>query len=229
MEKDYVASTAISAFLITVFALIILPNAAYAQDATFPSTTTVVFDDAENSQMIVSGDDVYFVWVDPQSQGGKPDVFFKASHDNGVTFDPPINLSDNIGFSSEPQIAVSEGRIYVVWSDDIRDIGGDNEEIFLRISSNNGVVFGSTINLSESFGRSHSPQLFAVGPTLHVVWEEEATPVSNAEIFYRRTANAGISFEPIINLSDNAGKSQNPQIDGTVNQVYVTWEDDTPG
>jgi hypothetical protein len=39
----------------------------------------------------------------------------------------------------------------------------------------------------------------------------------------------GTSFGTPINLSNNAGSSQQPQIVISGNNVYVTWFDDTPG
>jgi hypothetical protein len=41
--------------------------------------------------------------------------YFYRSTNNGASFDSTKNLSNNAGFSSDPQIAVSGKKVYVVW------------------------------------------------------------------------------------------------------------------
>jgi hypothetical protein len=57
-----------------------------------------------HQQMIVSGNNVYVVWV---NSGNDDDIFFTVSNDNGQTFvDPPTDLSKNDGNSENPQMIV---------------------------------------------------------------------------------------------------------------------------
>ena len=49
------------------------------------------------------------------------------------------------------------------------------------------------------------------------------------DIFFAASNNNGTSFGTPINLSNNTGGSFNPQIAASGNNVYVTWEDSTPG
>ena len=56
----------------------------------------------------------------------------------------------------------------------------------------------------------------------YVVWRDN-TP-GNFDIFFRASQGLGT-----INISNNTGDSQNPQIAVSGNNVYVTWFDDTPG
>jgi ethanolamine utilization microcompartment shell protein EutL len=60
--------------------------------------------------------------------------------------------------------------------------------------------------------------------SVYVVWSEQ-------DIMFKRNA---ISFDPSINLSNNAGKSSSPAIASSPaivsdNNVYVVWDDDTGG
>ena len=43
------------------------------------------------------------------------------------------------------------------------------------------------------------------------------------------STNNGTSFGTPINISNNAGNSLEPQIATSGNNVYITWEDTTPG
>ena len=49
------------------------------------------------------------------------------------------------------------------------------------------------------------------------------------DIFFAVSNNNGVSFSTPINLSNNTGFSQLPQITTSGNNVYVTWVDTTPG
>ena len=53
--------------------------------------------------------------------------------------------------------------------------------------------------------------------------------LGNIDIFFAASNNNGTSFGTPINLSNNTGCSFTPQIAASGNNVYVTWQDDTPG
>ena len=172
-------------------------------------------------QIAASGNNVYVTWVD--STPGNPDIFFAVSNNNGTSFGTPINLSNNAGSSTNPQIAASGNNVYVVWYDNTPG----NDDIFVRVSNNNGTSFGTPINLSNNAGGSLFPQIAASGNNVYVTWID-STP-GNFDIFFAASNNNGTSFGTPINLSNNAGGSFNPQIAASGNNVYVTWQGQTPG
>ena len=54
------------------------------------------------------GNNVYVVWSDTNGVKGEDrEIFFSPSDDNATTFDNPINLSNNIGNSTNPEVAAS--------------------------------------------------------------------------------------------------------------------------
>ena len=67
-------------------------------------------------QIATSGNNVYVTWQD-DTPAGNSDIFFAASNNNGTSFGTPINLSNNAGVSSFPQIATSGNNVYVTWDD----------------------------------------------------------------------------------------------------------------
>ncbi len=106
-------------------------------------------------QIVVSGNNVYVVWQD-RTNGPDSDIFFRVSHDNGETFEPFIDLSDNSGGSFNPQIAVSGNNVYVVWQD---TTNGPDDDIFFRVSHDNGETFEPFIDLSNNTGGSFDQQI----------------------------------------------------------------------
>jgi hypothetical protein len=59
-------------------------------------------------QIVVSGRDLYVIWTDAEVTATNRDIFFTSSSDVGQTFDDAQNLSNNVGLSQNPQIAVSK-------------------------------------------------------------------------------------------------------------------------
>jgi hypothetical protein len=104
-----------------------------------------------DEQIISEGNNVYVVW-----ENGTPDnfeIFFARSTDGGMTFSEPINISDNEGDSSDPQISIEGNNMYVVWLDDTPG----NRDIFFASSTDGGLTFSEPINISDNEGESIRP------------------------------------------------------------------------
>ena len=101
--------------------------------------------DSYNPHLSIIGNNVYVAWVDgTPGPYGNPDILFRRSVNDGASFGPTTNVSNNLGISTEPNMAISSNSIYIVWRDDT--LG--NEGIFFKRSVDNGATFGSTIYLS---------------------------------------------------------------------------------
>ena len=59
---------------------------------------------------------VHIVWSSGENTPGE--IFYRKSDNNGITFGKVENLSNNVGNSEEPAIAVSRNNVYIVWMDD---------------------------------------------------------------------------------------------------------------
>lgn len=91
------------------------------------------------------------------------------------------------------------------------------------------VDFAVLRNVSNSVGDSFSQQIATSGNNVYLVWYEETQ--GSFDIFFTRSIDAGFSF-PLIgasNLSNTPGRSFNPEIEISGSNVYVVWEDDSPG
>ncbi|MGD1836239.1 MAG: sialidase family protein [Nitrososphaeraceae archaeon] len=106
-------------------------------------------------QIAAEGDNVYSVWED--NTPSNPGILFSFSTENGESFSQPNDISDNIGPSLNPQMAVKGDNVYVVW----RDMVQGNNDIFISFSTNNGVSFSQPDNISNSTGNSNSPKISA--------------------------------------------------------------------
>ncbi|HLN33997.1 MAG TPA: sialidase family protein [Nitrososphaeraceae archaeon] len=174
-------------------------------------------------QMLVSGNNVYVVWEDT-SNGGDVDIFFRVSNNNGLTFNPVIDLSDNDGNSGNPQMLVSGNNIYVSWVD---HSSGANDILF-RASNNNGQNFNAFIDISDSDGSPSDQQMRVSGNNVYVLWNDRSNG-GDIDVFFRASNNNGQNFNAVINLSDNDGDSFSPQMLVSSNNVYVLWSDESNG
>ena len=173
---------------------------------------------AGEPQIVVSGNNVYIIWQNETRDDGIH-IFFARSTDNGQTFSTPIDISQNPG--SDPRIAAEGNNVYAVWQ-------GSTSDIFFAVSSNGGQIFDTPKNLSNNTGGSFNPEIAISGTNVYVIWEDD-TP-GNQDILFARSTNNGQTFStPLINISQNTGRSFSSEILAQGNSVYVVWEDDTPG
>src|SRR5215213_10565960 len=105
-----------------------------------------------------------------------------------------INLSNNTGFSSDPQITTFGSNVYVVWHDN----SSGNDDIYFSASADNGTTFNGIENLSNNDGRSDKPQIAAVGVNVYVVWRDNSS--GNDDIYFKRSSDTGNSFSIAENL-----------------------------
>ena len=139
-------------------------------------------------------------------------------------FSATKNVSNNSDYSFTPRVAVdSNGTIYLAWEDDTA--AGSN--ILFSRSTDGGATFSTPTNLSNASDYSFNPRI-AINATgsVNVVWEYETA--DNTDIMFSHSSDAGVSFTPPINLSNDPADSENEQIatDATGN-IYVVWENDS--
>ncbi|MGH9934056.1 MAG: sialidase family protein [Nitrososphaerales archaeon] len=176
-------------------------------------------------QIAVSNNNVYVIWHEIES---KNRIVLKASNDNGVTFNKETNLRiRDIGEVCCPQIAAYGNDVYVIWADSDLKLVGGHYDLHFRASHNKGITFGRTTSLTD-IARDY--QIAVSGNNVYVVWTNVLpinANIENAEAFFVRSKDKGITFENPINLSSNEGPSSNQEIAVSNNEVYVAWVDHT--
>jgi hypothetical protein len=177
-----------------------------------------------NPNVAVSGNNVYVVWED-DSAGGTEIILAKSTN-GGANFGPSRNLSNSLGESFDPRIAISGNNVYVVWVD--YSLGNSTKsDIMLIRSTNGGTNFASAENLSNSPGEASDPRIAVSKSNVYVVWEDTTPETGNSEIKFARSSDGGATFASASNLSFNNGISFDPRIAVSDRNVYVVWEDTT--
>ena len=160
-------------------------------------------------------------------------LFFIKSSDKGNNFENSIRIAHyNFG---ESQIAVNGNEVFIVW-------GGLYEkninDIYFVKSDDNGTSFTDPYTIQEKVtkpeSKVHSNKInhptnveITNNDPAYIVWQDK-TSKENQDISITNIKNDFQSTE-ILNLSNNTGISECPQIAVSKNYIYVVWEDITPG
>jgi len=97
----------------------------------------------------------------------------------------------------------------------------------LGISISQASSVPDSVNVSNTEAKSYRAQILVQDGKIYSVWTDKSP--GNADIFFSRSIDGGLSFESSINLSENEGSSAFPRIAVSGNNVYSTWYDYTPG
>jgi hypothetical protein len=172
--------------------------------------------------LAASGNILHVIWYDDRY--GNWELFYKRSTNMGVTWEADVNLTnyDNL-ISGFPSIAVFGNNVYVVW-DDSRD---GNNEIYFKQSTDQGLTWQTDTRLTDNSAYSLNPSLAVSGSVLQVVWRDSRD--GNAEIYYKRSTDGGISWEADTRLTDNPSTSANASVAVSDLLVCVVWEDSRHG
>ncbi|OGW52013.1 MAG: hypothetical protein A2Y81_04805, partial [Nitrospirae bacterium RBG_13_43_8] len=184
------------------------------------TTTTNLSNNSSSSgypAIAVDGSNIYVVWQNftPEST----EIYFKKSNNGGVTWTTTKRLTNNVGDSAYPAIAVNNSNIYVVW----HDLTSGNYEIYFKKSNNGGVTWTTNKRLTQDTGDSQFPAIAVNGSNVYIVWH------SGVGIYFKKSDDEGVTWTADKELTNNAGYSVSPVIAVDGSNIYVVWQDFTPG
>ena len=97
-------------------------------------------------------------------------------------------------------------------------------------SSSLPLIFENATNMTNNPLDSVYGQVAAWNSNVYVVWQDSTPSDSrNYDIFIKNSVNNGNTFGLTVNLSNNSGFSEHPQVAVYGNSVYAIWADDTSG
>lgn len=177
------------------------------------------FDQAEHPAIASSGQTVLVVWHGRKPGATSFDVFLRRSLDGGRSWEPAAALTASHA-AAHSAVALSGLTAQVVWGDTRSGL----TEVLTRHSSDGGASWGEERQLSA--GRraaSWVPTVEVAGEAVHVAWVD--TQDGNEEEYYRRSTDAGRTWEPARRLTRNAANSWAPSLAVAGSQVHLVWFD----
>lgn len=157
-------------------------------------------------------------------------IFLAKFSSGGSSLGPTLQVDDRSNSRViNPSIAIrANGIIYIVWAD-YRD-GSPSGNIFFTKSIDGGVTFEPSKRVNDVSASdstfTHTGLAVDDNDHIYVVWVDSRN--NNQDIYFSRSANGGISFEPNIKLNDDIGtaKQSLPSIAiSPTGQVLVSWHD----
>jgi len=166
---------------------------------------------------------VYVVWHD--ATPGTNDIYFRHSADRGATWQSAKRITFTAGHSVRPAVAAYGASVYVTWADDT----SGNYEIYFRRSGDNGATWNPVKRLTHNGGSSEYPAVAVSGANVYILWSDD-TPGNN-EIYFRRSATWGTSWEAAQKLSASSGDTTEPTIAAPVggSAVYIAGDSNYTG
>jgi hypothetical protein len=157
---------------------------------TWGSSTNLCSDsyDCHEPFMTATGADVYVV-IHEFVSTSTTKLYFRASHDGGVTWSPKLDLIPNgTKKSSYGSIAAVGNWVYVGFSNKTK---AGNWEMFLMTSSDKGATFSPAYDLSNNKGASgvfifghQEREIAASNNHVYAAWEDNDTPTKSINIFF---------------------------------------------
>jgi hypothetical protein len=97
-------------------------------------------------------------------------------------------------------------------------------------SNSLALVFENATNLTNNPMDSVYGQVAAWDNNVYMLWQDSVPPgYTNYDIFIKTSRDNGTTFGTPVNLSNNPGFSEHPQIATYDNKVYAIWADDSSG
>jgi hypothetical protein len=166
----------------------------------------------------VSGSVVHVVWYD--NRDGNQEIYYKRSIDGGSSWGAAdTRLTNNSSSSTSPSASVSGSIVHVVWND-YRD---GNQEVYYKRSTDGGISWGADTRLTNNSGTSNSPSVSVSGSVVHAVWDDNRD--GNAEIYYKRSTNGGVSWGADTRLTNGSNTSWYPSVTVSGQYVHVVWNE----
>ncbi len=177
------------------------------------------FDDAEHPAIASSEQTVLVAWQGREAGGVGVDVFVRRSLDGGASWGPAEALTASHQ-AGHPSIALSGDRAQLVWG----EARAGFTEVVTRHSADGGASWEGARQLSAGRGAaSWVPTVELAGEMVHVAWVD--TQDGNEEEYYRRSTDAGRTWEPVLRMTRNGANSWAPSLALAGSRVHLAWFD----
>jgi hypothetical protein len=166
----------------------------------------------------VSGDTIHVIWFDNKNQGSG--IYYKHSFDGGITWGMDTRLSSIPSKADLPSITCSGRNVYTTFRDSSTGTIISN---FLR-STNSGISWEPEFSLGDYFWW---PSITSQNKNVYVALNDNQP--GNSEVYFRHSNDNGVNWDPVVQISNAAGRSEDPTIAASGNVVNIAWNDKRSG
>ena len=187
---------------------------------------------AERGALAADGDTLYAVWTtrasyDHENPSGRRILYFRVNDAAGASgaWGPTVRLSKQKGRVDPPSVAVSSGRVYVVWTD------ANTGDVRLAVSKDDGStwkrhVLGKARGL-DTGGEGHLglTSVGAAGSNVGVAWLATRDGAVRGAV----STNGGRRWRPVVTLASGGGGANggSPSVAGRGKRLAFAWTTST--
>jgi hypothetical protein len=142
-------------------------------------------------------------------------------------WEPDVRLTNDtsrsgLSISNAWCIASGGDTVHVVWYDK-RD---GNFEVYYKRSTDAGLSWGQDARLTNDTAGSFTPSVAASGSLVHIAWTDMRD--GNAEIYYKRSTDGGVTWGADMRLTNGTAQSGNVSVSADGPRVHVVWKEYDP-
>ena len=172
---------------------------------------------SESPVIMASGSAVHVVWADNRDENYE--IYYKRSTDSGINWGNDTRLTNDVFNSIGASLGVSGSDVHIAWIDN----SDWNYEVCYKHSPDGGTSWGPDTRLTNSTGNSYFPSVSVENSFVHVVWYDNRD--GNYEIYYKRSTDAGLNWEPDTRLTNSSADSYLPSVYVSGLNVHIVWYD----
>jgi hypothetical protein len=166
----------------------------------------------------LSGPVIHLVWSD--TRGGNREIYYNRSIDRGESWVGETRLTDDPSKSYEAVVAASGSDVHVAWvNTDLNHFW----QILYKHSPDGGITWEPEYCLSGSSVNAYNPTIAVSGSDVYVAWNDKRD--GNMEIYYIKSFDNGLNWEPEMRLTDDPADSGLPSIAVSGSSVHIAWVD----
>ena len=174
-----------------------------------------------------SGDQVHVVWKDKRHDDNG-ELYYVRSLDRGKTWSEPERLTNDEFRSSAPAISVHGDTVLIAWED--YSMNNKRSDVEVLRSTDRGATWSGRESVAPAVNGCPDFTVDARG-VIHTSlcsWDHSAESRGyNYEIYYRRSKDGGVTWDPRVRLTDDrVGDSRFPIVAEGNGVVHIVWWDD---
>jgi hypothetical protein len=212
--------------ILTAFGLIAAAGTGFAQwgpvDTLVASNTYLPSIVLNNARCIAAQRSVvHLVWSDDRDNDWE--IYYKRSSDRGASWSADTRLTHSTGTSTQCAIATTDSLVHIIW----RDNRDGSFKIYYARSTDQGLDWEPEVPLAPEMPYLGAHSIAAAGPNVHIVWDD--TTSGHLAGFYKRSTDAGLTWDASRVLTSESAYSGHPAITAQGPNVHVVWTDTRTG
>ncbi len=148
-------------------------------------------------------------------------LVYRSSEDNGATWSAPsIVAPGSVNYPMQYGGLYSIGdTVYLLTA--AGDMGAVSRPLDFRKSTNNGTTWSSPVRITQPGQESRRASIIARGETVHVFGGQSDANGYGTGVFYFRSTNGGVNWDPGVRLFAEADASARMAVDAT--NVHISF------